>query len=331
MRLVYFVYYLKNCDYSKLNNFQMYVRSLTGDGKLSQWASVFFNSLKYNISIFEYYQFRFWEKNHTEKLSWAGTGYMYEFQKKMNPLDMRNILDDKREFFKKYSKFFIHNVYSLDTIKDNPLVLNELFNSSKFVFKVADGKCGVGVAILPKDSFNKEKIISFMESNGYDLVESYIEQHTDLQQLSPTAVNTVRIFTQLNSENKADILGCRLRISVNCEVDNMAAGNLAASIDENSGILNGPGVYSDITKVDEKIHPITGTPIVGFQVPFWSECLKLAKDAAIEHPQNRSIGWDIVVTPNGPGLIEGNHDWCKLVWQLPVKKGLKSKLMAYVS
>jgi len=33
-----------------------------------------------------------------------------------------------------------------------------------------------------------------------------------------------------------------------------------------------------------------------------------------------------VVTENGPGLIEGNHDWCKLVWQLPVGEGLKHLL-----
>ena len=130
MRLVYFAYYLKNCDYSKLNNFQMYVRSLTGDGKLSQWVSVFFNSLRYNISIFEYYQFRFWEKNHTEKLSWAGTGYMYEFQKKMNPLDKRNILDDKRLFFKKYSKYFKIRIWIMQEmllffIKLNVKILNK--------------------------------------------------------------------------------------------------------------------------------------------------------------------------------------------------------------
>jgi hypothetical protein len=66
--------------------------------------------------------------------------------------------------------------------------------------------------------------------------------------------------------------------------------------------------------------------IIGFQIPFWPETLKLAKDAARLHPQNRSIGWDIVVTPDGPGLIEGNHDWCKLVWQMPVKQGLKHLL-----
>jgi hypothetical protein len=52
----------------------------------------------------------------------------------------------------------------------------------------------------------------------------------------------------------------------------------------------------------------------------------LAKEAALFDKSNRSIGWDIVVTETGPGLIEGNHDWCKLVWQLPVLKGLKPVL-----
>ncbi len=52
----------------------------------------------------------------------------------------------------------------------------------------------------------------------------------------------------------------------------------------------------------------------------------MVKEASELHPQNRSIGWDIVITPDGPGLIEGNHDWCKLVWQLPVGRGLKTLL-----
>ena len=43
----------------------------------------------------------------------------------------------------------------------------------------------------------------------------------------------------------------------------------------------------------------------------------------------RSIGWDIVITENGPGFIEGNHDWCKLLWQLPVNTGMKSVLESY--
>jgi hypothetical protein len=169
-----------------------------------------------------------------------------------------------------------------------------------------------------------------MKQEGFDMVETFINQHPSLNALSPSAVNTVRIFTQLNNFNEVEILGCRQRISINCSVDNLAAGNVAAPIDESTGVITGPGVYSDITKEPVSIHPITGISIVGFQVPFWKEGVQLAKDAALKHPQNRSIGWDIVVTANGPGLIEGNHDWCKLVWQLPVNKGLKSMLKTSV-
>ena len=162
-----------------------------------------------------------------------------------------------------------------------------------------------------------------MEDNRFDLVEEFIIQHKDLSNLSPSSVNTVRVFTQLNQSGEVEFLGCRQRISVNCKVDNMAAGNLAAPIDIDSGVISGPGVYSDITKEQAEKHPVTRTAIVGFQVPFWQETLEMVEEAAKLHPENRSIGWDVVITDKGPGLIEGNHDWCKLLWQLPVKKGLK--------
>jgi hypothetical protein len=55
----------------------------------------------------------------------------------------------------------------------------------------------------------------------------------------------------------------------------------------------------------------------------------MIKKAALLHPENRSIGWDVAITNNGPELIEANHDWCKLLWQLPVKKGLKHVLENY--
>lgn len=329
-RLLYFLYYLKQLDSKKLTLFQQYVKDQTGRSKVMQWFDVFINSLKHNISILEYYQFRFWEKNAAEKTKWAGTGYMYEYQKFMNPIQARDILDDKRLFFKNYHKFFAHKVYTTQELTDNPELIDELYKSQKLVFKYADGKCGLGVEIIEAQKIPKDGIINYMKVGGYDLVETFVVQHHDLNRLSPSAVNTVRIFTQLNKENEVELLGCRQRISINSMVDNMAAGNIAAPINEVSGIIEGPGVYSDITKMPETIHPVTGVSIVGFQVPFWKECVVLAKNAALEHPQNRSIGWDIVVTENGPGLIEGNHDWCKLVWQLPVNQGLKHLLQKHV-
>ena len=327
-RVVYLVYYLKKMDWKKFWLFLNYTAKQTGRSKIQILMDALFCVFSYNISILEYFQFRFFEKNKEERKLWAGTGYMFEYQLKMNPKNQRDILDDKTKFYRSYGNFFVHNVADIADLKSNPNVTQKLLSnpSGKLVFKVADGKCGVEVEIRKASEFNASSMIDFMEKNHFDLVEEFIIQHPLLTALSPTAVNTVRIFTQLNAHNDVEILGCRQRISVNSSVDNMAAGNLAAPIDETTGIVNGPAVYSDITKPEEKEHPITKIPIVGFQVPFWKETLEMVTKAALLHPQNRSIGWDVVITENGPGFIEGNHDWCKLLWQLPANKGLKELL-----
>ena len=330
-KILYLGYYIKQMDWKKFSLFLDYTAQKTKKNKISILIDVLACVFIYNISILEYFQFRFFEKDKEARSQWAGTGYMYEYQLIMNPKEARLILDDKTLFYKEYHAYFVHTVADIADLKKNKTIVEKLLNtkSGKLVFKVADGKCGIAVEIKKASEFNETSLISFMENNKFDLVEEFIIQHPSLNALSPTAVNTVRIFTQLNRNNAVEILGCRLRISVNSTVDNMAAGNLAAPIDEQTGIIHSPAVYSDITKPEESKHPITRIPIVGFEIPFWKETIAMVKEAALLHPQNRSIGWDIVITESGPGFIEGNHDWCKLLWQLPVKKGLKSVLEAY--
>lgn len=327
-RILYLGYYLKNLDWKKFRLFLDHASKESGKSKAGLIADMLSCVFQYNISILEYFQFRFYRKNKQERQKWAGTGYMFEFQLAMNPKSARDILDDKTKFYKSYGKYFVHSVGDIADLKAQPELVQKLLDnpSGKVVFKAADGKCGAQVEIKKTSEFSADNLVSFMQQNDFDLVEEFIIQHPKLQALSPSAVNTVRIFTQLDHNNEVVILGCRQRISVNSPVDNMAAGNMAAPIDEKTGIVNGPAVYSDITKHDETKHPVTGVEIVGFEVPFWNEIIAMVKEAALLHPQNRSIGWDIVVTEKGPGFIEGNHDWCKLLWQLPAGDGLKSLL-----
>jgi hypothetical protein len=326
-RLIYFAYYLREVDWSQLDKFMRHLRTETGWSKMQQWAYIVRDSLRYNISILEYYQFRFFELPSEEKSNWAGTGTMYEFQRRANPPATRELLRDKREFYRAYKKFFKHYLYSLDDLKAAPKVVEKLLASNeKLVFKDATGSCGSGVSIRPVSELTSDQLIDFMERGGFDLVETFVVQHAALNSLSPSAVNTVRIFTQISNERGYEILGCRLRISVDSPVDNLAAGNMAAPIDPDTGVVNGPGVFSDFTRKPAAIHPVTGISIVGFKLPFWAETLEMVREASLLHPENRSVGWDVVITEQGPGLIEGNHDWCKLVWQLPVNRGLKHLL-----
>jgi len=326
-RVLYMGYYLKQLDKEKFTLFLDHASMSSGRSKKSILRDVLSSVFKYNISILEYFQFRFFEIGENERSEWAGTGYMYEYQLKMNPVSERHILDDKRLFYKKYKEYFRHHAASREEVNAAEIAERLLSNASgKLVFKVADGKCGAEVEIRSCSEFKSESLAPFMQKKNYGLAEEFIIQHSEISRLSPSAVNTVRIFTQLSEAGEVELLGCRLRISVNSPVDNMAAGNLAAPVDDETGVVTGPGVYSDISKEEREVHPVTGVKITGFRIPFWSETVEMVKRAAKKHPQNRSIGWDVVITENGPGLIEGNHDWCKLLWQLPVKQGLKSML-----
>jgi len=326
-RAGYLVYYLKEMDWPLLRRFMAHVKGTKGYSRGLQWFMILRDSLRYNISLLEWYQFGFMNLSECQKSSWAGTGTMYEFQLRANPPGARAVLDDKRAFYKAYQRFFRHRVFDREAVSEHPELLNELLSRHHLlVLKGARGKCGRSVRFINTTGLRHSDLLSVMQAEGYDLLETPIEQHPDLNRLSPSGVNTVRVVTALDSKDRAYLLGCRLRISVNSLVDNLAAGNLAAPVDDKTGRVTGPGIYSDITKKPQTVHPITRTPIEGFCVPHWSACLEMALEAQKLFSRNRSVGWDIAVTGEGPGLIEGNHDWCKLVWQLPVRRGLKSVL-----
>ncbi len=331
-RLLYLAYYLKKQNWGQ---FSKAIRFASSESRRSGPALALgaaYSSLRYNISPMEYFQFGFYKKSKAEKFAWAGTGYMYEYQLKMNPISARKVLDDKRKFYRAYGHLMFHKVADREDLARIEGLAEALIQntSGKLVFKVADGKCGLHVLIKQSEGFDTKGLLTFMEQRKFDLVEEFIAQDRELNRLSPSAVNTVRIITQLNSDQEVELLGCRLRISIGSPVDNMAAGNIAAPIDERTGVVIGPGVFSDISKPPVLTHPLTGVEIVGFQIPYWAEVLSLVREAALVHTENRSVGWDIAIGEHGPGLIEGNHDWCKLVWQLPVNKGLKDVLASHL-
>ena len=332
IRILYFGYYIKKLDYSKFKKFLNHTSLTSGKSKFFLFSDMLYSIFSYNISILEYFQFRFFELKHSERKTWAGSGYMYEYQKRMNPIANRSILSDKKLFDIEYKEFIKHFSVSLDQLASNNNLFNELIQNrtERIVIKSSTGGCGIGIEVLPTKDLTEEKLRLKLIETGNDLVEDYVVQHDDLMNLSSSGLNTIRIITQLTADNKVEIIGCRLRITVNSHVDNLAAGNIVASINTDTGEVYTDAVYSDMTKPPVTHHPITALKIKGFKVPHWPQTIELIKKAACKNSKNKSIGWDVAITNNGPELIEGNHDWCKLVWQLPEQKGLKPVLDKYL-
>lgn len=330
-RTKYLAYYLKEMDWEKFRRFKKAVSKETGKPSIAIWFDALRCVYKYNVGLMDYFLFRFYKKDHEQRNSWVGTGWKYEFDLKMNPKSSRSILENKLEFYGAYGSFVNHEFCSVHDVhvesNEAKAVLENA--SGKIVVKDSTGQCGWDVEVHDAEKFNLKSLAAYMKSKNFDLVESFVQQHPEIDKLSPSGLNTVRMITMINNAGGVDVLGARMRISVNSHVDNLASGNIACSVNLESGKIDGPGVYSDITKDSVTRHPITNVELIGFEIPNWNEIVETTKRIALHRPENRGVGWDVAVTVNGPDFIEGNHNWCKILWQIPVDKGLKSELLKY--
>ncbi len=327
-RSKYLAYYFKKMDWPKYRKFYRYARKQTGRSTLSLFCDNIRCVYKYNIGAIDYFLFRFFEKDAAVRATWVGTGYKYEYDLVMNPKSTRDVLENKILFYENYASFVLHAVCTLEDIQKHTeksrIVLEN--PTGKIVVKDSLGQCGWDVEIINSSDHDFDSLSKYMKSKGFDLAEEFIVQHPDISRLSDSGVNTVRIISQVNKDNEVEILGARMRISVNTWVDNLASGNIATEVDLETGQLKGLGIYSDITKERVADHPVSGIRLDGYQIPLWEQCLELVKRAALHRPENRAVGWDVVLTEKGPELLEGNHNWCKILWQIPIDTGLKHVL-----
>jgi hypothetical protein len=330
-RTKYLVYYFKQLNWPTFQRFFKYVQSEKKMSSLRLWADILSSVYKYNIGLLDYFTFRFYYKSNEERSKWVGTGLKYEFDLRMNPNHTRTILDNKLKFYDAYSPFISHSYCSIADLENESEKAELVFTNAtgKIVIKNSTGQCGWDVEVVQVKDYTFNSLSKYMASRKFDLAEEFVQQHPVIESLSSSGLNTVRMMTIVNSEGGVDILGARMRISVNSHVDNLASGNIACPIDLVSGIINGKGVYSDITKDPVTHHPVTGVALVGFQIPMWREIIEITKKIALHRPENRGVGWDVALTENGPDIIEGNHNWCKILWQIPVNQGLKSVLEKY--
>ena len=331
-RSIYLGYYLKKLD---LKEFKRYLNHASNESNTSKSKLVMdaVNSVyKYNIGLMDYFIFKFYNKRPEDREKWVGTGYKYEFDLKSNPKETREILQDKLAFYDAYQPFIKHLYCTIEDLEEKNERASKVFNnkSGKIVVKDSLGQCGWGVEVLRAEDYNLDSLLSYMKNKGLNMAEEFILQHDEINKLSPSGVNTIRMITIINKEGGVDFLGARMRVTVNSYVDNLASGNVACSIDLKTGKIDGDGVFKDITKVSPiSHHPVTKTQFKGFQIPMWDDVLKLTKEIAAYHPENRAVGWDVVLTDNGPDFLEGNHNWCEILWQLPINQGLKQVLEGY--
>ncbi|MGJ8639609.1 MAG: sugar-transfer associated ATP-grasp domain-containing protein [Opitutaceae bacterium] len=315
------IYHLKIANWRCLSH---YNELLSGSGRLPIF-SLLYCSWKHGASFENYYELRFFQQTPEERRTWITASLRHELTRQVNDCAQAKFLKNKQSFLNKFGDLLGRECFAYNDLMNES---QELLSPGRFVIKHRFGQAGQEV-YFPDQVFQAGKDLCCYIGKRFErpedyLCERFIVQHPDLERLNPSCLNTLRIMTYLDKKTQnVDIWGVFLRLGVGGEVDNLAAGGIAAEVGSD-GIVTSPGVFKNPFKEKVSNHPLTKEKVVGFQVPFYHEAIELAVVAAKRVEKVRSVGWDVAITADGPCLIEGNDNWCMTLFQITSNSGSRS-------
>ena len=149
------------------------------------------------------------------------------------------------------------------------------------------------------------------------IAQNFISQHEALEKLNPGSINCIRMITySTGSRIIVDKDHSILRIGrPGMRTNDMPGGAIPIMIDHEGKLHD--TAYS--IKPMERI----STGLGGYQLPYYQEALDLVVRLHESIPELFTIGWDVVIGPNGPLVIEGNDGWHPRLVQCYFGEGLR--------
>lgn len=325
-RILYILYFIKTSNYRYLKEMIQNLSNETRTSKIRIYKSMLADAYKYKCSFMDYFVFGFYNMSNKEKRTYITTGLSYEFFKKVNNKDYINIFKEKTVFNHYFRDFIKRDILDVSSCSLETF-LEWCHGKRELILKPSRGVQGKGVKKIPlknnKQTINLYHKIKNMKDDTY-IAEEVIEQQEELNAINPTSVNTLRVITFLK-DDQVHVIGAILRIGRDSHLDNFSSGGIAAAVDINKGVIKTRAVSNYTSDVHE-IHPETKERILGREIPYWKDILRMVKASALVVPQVRTVGWDIAITVTGPEIIEGNDNWGKDTFQLPYGRGRKNVL-----
>lgn len=197
-------------------------------------------------------------------------------------------------------------------------VLAVLERAGALVLKPTTGLKGTGIYVLESgdegilvNGQSRERAAVAELLGGLDeyLVTAFVRQHAYAASIFPAATNTLRVFSILDPDTgDAHVLRATHRFgsAASAPTDNWSRGGYCAPVDVETGVIGRLLRIEGTQRVSLDHHPETGAPVEGVTVPAWDAVRDLVGDVATLHRQAPFVGWDVVVSADGPVLLEGN-------------------------
>jgi len=314
------------------------VREQHGISRMKQVWQIVRLALRCNIVPASYYHFRLFESANAKRAE----AYIQSeevdalYFNLMKGLASAQSLDDKLHFFRQGRQKGFPVAEVLGVFADGRL--GEWFVGSyetlppvDLILKPTDGMCGRGVERWSYDADDRvwrrgqvafDNMGFFQYCQTTSVGKTYILQprllnHAALAPLAPNGIATMRVVTYRRPSGAAGVIVSCLRMPTGGKsVDNFDAGGIAAPVDGVTGVM-GAAVAKDPTRGSFVQHPDSNAQIAGVAVPFVADAIALTLKVHGMFAWIPFVGWDVVITDQGPLLLEANPSWCAELAQIP--------------
>ena len=304
-RITFFFKRLMRMDKKKMLEAVKICAQRSGKSTLHIGADMLNCALKYNAGYMDYKIAAMYNLNAAQRKTVITRGISNSIVRRMNDKAYWHFFDDKTEFNTTFAPQIGRKWLRADDKLTEEALEEFLKPLDKMLYKPLEGSSGQGIVKFEKSDW-EGKIPAFLQKirgMGDAILEELLVQHPTMAAMCPTSVNTVRIATLLG-EKQEGIVYAFLRIGNGKVMDNVDCGGMAARVDLASGKLL--TVAADKAGNVFDTHPMTGTKIIGFTIPYWEEAKQMCLDAMHKVPQVRFVAWDVAITADGPRFIEGN-------------------------
>ncbi len=276
----------------------------TGKSRVWLLSDMLACAVKYNAGYMDYKIAEMYRLNDAQRKTVITRGISNRIVRAMNDKAYWHYFDDKATFNQTFSSCIRRAWFRCDASADPEDLRAFLAGRDEIICKPLEGSSGQGIVkYTKKDWQDLSAFQARLAESGSVILEETVRQHHAMASLCPTSVNTVRVATLLGDKQEG-IVYAFVRIGNGKVMDNVDCGGMAARVSLESGVIETAAADKQGHVYD--VHPMTGTAIRGFQIPYWKEIRAMCLEAMRVIPQLRFVAWDVAVTEDGPLFIEGN-------------------------
>ncbi len=143
-------------------------------------------------------------------------------------------------------------------------------------------------------------------SSGY-IFQQVISPPDILREITGSITSTLRMILLIKPDGPKLVFALwKIAVPPNSADNYWREGNIGVNIDIDSGVTTRAvsGLGHNIVEIHH--HPVSGKPLLGFDIPQWEQIVTMAEEAAKSFPGIPIQAWDVAISSQGPQFLDLN-------------------------